>query len=115
MNIRFFRRRSVRLGQGRFAFMERAISRDRLFKRAIILATCLVIVVIIRAFPWGRYLVASIEPSTKRVAHLAMGLSARAAAEINEGVAELPPAGYRDDPAARREILRRERSGVIRS
>jgi lysophospholipase L1-like esterase len=75
MNLPFLRRRSVRLVQSRFAFMERAIHRDRAFKRAIIFTTCLIIVVMVRAFPWGRYLVASIEPSTSRVARLAMGLS----------------------------------------
>ena len=83
MKNRFLRRRSVRLGQGHLPFMERSLRRERQFKRAIVLTTCLAVIVIFRSLPWGRYLVASIETSTKNVASRAFGVS-KSRAEINE-------------------------------
>ena len=54
MRVRLLQRRSARFRQGVFAFLERTLSRERMFKRIIVLATFLVIAVILRAVPWGR-------------------------------------------------------------
>jgi lysophospholipase L1-like esterase len=79
----FLRRRSVRLCQSALPFMERRLRRERQFKRAIVVTTCLAILASLRVFPWGRYLVASIETSTKRAALQAFGVP-RSRAEIDE-------------------------------
>lgn len=75
MSIRFTGRRSRRLDQRRFAFLERAIRRERWFKRAIVLATVLVVLVLLRSLASGRYLVAKVETTTGRMAHRALGFN----------------------------------------
>jgi lysophospholipase L1-like esterase len=73
MRIPFFRRKSVRHRQRVLAFVERAARRERLFKRAIIVLTGVVIVLILRAFPWGRYLSASIDAWARGTFSVALG------------------------------------------
>ncbi len=51
--------RAKRVRQSYFAFFERSLRRRRRFKVGVISATCLAIVLILAAFPKGRYLVAS--------------------------------------------------------
>lgn len=68
--------------QAHFGFIERASQRERTFKRTIVVVTCLVVAVILRVVPWGRYLTATIESTTSRVAHQALGMT-RSRAEIN--------------------------------
>jgi hypothetical protein len=59
--------------QSRFAFVERSMRRERLFKRAILLTTCLAILVIVKAVPWGRYLTASIATTARQATRDAIG------------------------------------------
>ena len=47
--------------------------RERLFKRAILLITGLVMVLIVRSVPWGRYLAASVATSARQVTKDALG------------------------------------------
>jgi hypothetical protein len=61
MKTSFFRRRSARHRQRSLAFVERSVRRERLFKRAIIVLTGALIVLIFWAYPWGRYLSSSID------------------------------------------------------
>lgn len=61
------------MSQSRFAFIERSIRRERLFKRAIVLATGLVIFAILKAVPWGRYLAASIATTARQASRDAIG------------------------------------------
>ncbi len=79
----FLRRRSARPRQRVFAFVDRTRRRERTFKRGILLATGLVIVMILRVVPWGRYLAASITTSSRRATRMALGLPSRRA-EIDE-------------------------------
>jgi lysophospholipase L1-like esterase len=55
------RRRSSRLRQPVFPFLARKLRRERHFKRAILLATGLAVVLIFQAIPWGDHLSASID------------------------------------------------------
>ncbi|MHB1559768.1 MAG: SGNH/GDSL hydrolase family protein [Isosphaeraceae bacterium] len=61
--------------QENFAFVQRAIRRERAFKRAIVVATCLVVAMILRVLPWGRYLATAIESTTIGVAHRTLGMT----------------------------------------
>jgi lysophospholipase L1-like esterase len=83
MRIPWFGRRSVRPRQRVLAFVERASRRERLFKRAILLLTGVVIILIFRAFPWGRYLSSSIDAWASRSFRAALGRS-RSRREIDE-------------------------------
>ncbi len=56
-----------------FGFLERAIRRERSFKRAIVLATAAAIVVILKVVPWGQYLTAAIATEARRVAGRTLG------------------------------------------
>ena len=58
-----------------FAFLERSRRRERLFKWMIVLLTSALLVVVVRAFPWGRYLEASIRAGATNIASRAMGLA----------------------------------------
>jgi len=73
MRIRDFRRRSVRHRQRVLGFMERAARHERLFKRAILALTGVVLILILRAFPWGRYLSASIDNWARQTFGVAPG------------------------------------------
>ncbi len=83
MKTRLFRRRSAGPRQRVFAFVDRTRRRERIFKRVILLATGLVIFMILRVVPWGRYLAASITTSSRRATRMALGLPSRRA-EIDE-------------------------------
>ena len=67
MRIPIGRLRQISHRQGFFTFIERRRRRERWFKESIVLTTCLAIVFIVRAFPWGRYMTSEI-PSTARQA-----------------------------------------------
>ena len=67
------RRRPIHSASAAFAFIERTMRRERLFKRAILLITGLVMVLILRSVPWGRYLAASIATSARQVTRDALG------------------------------------------
>ncbi len=71
-------RRLSRIGRGHrqrvFAFVERREHRERRFKLGIILATAFLIFSVLRFFPWGRYLAASLETRTSGLAKRALGL-----------------------------------------
>jgi lysophospholipase L1-like esterase len=69
---RLLRRRAL-FRQPAFAFIERSMRRERLFKRAILLTTCLVIFLILKAVPWGRYLADSIVTSAREASRGALG------------------------------------------
>jgi hypothetical protein len=83
MRIRLLPRRSARYRQPVFGFLGRTLRRERMFKRAIVLGTALVIVAILGAVPWGRYLSATIETTTSQVMRKALGLADRRA-QIDE-------------------------------
>lgn len=78
------RLRSIRTQQRSFAFIERSARRERWFKRSILLTTFLVIVAILRIFPWGRYLEASVETKTTGLARRAFGMTSSRAEIIRE-------------------------------
>jgi lysophospholipase L1-like esterase len=71
--LRRLLRPRVLLRQSRFAFVDRSIRRDRLFKRAILLTTCLVVLAILKSVPWGPYLAASIATSARQATRDAIG------------------------------------------
>jgi lysophospholipase L1-like esterase len=77
MRMRLLPRRSVRSRQRVFGFLERKRDRERTFKRAILLVTALVIAVILRAVPWGRYLSHRIESTAGQVMRKALGMAER--------------------------------------
>lgn len=84
--------RPQRLRQAQFGFIQRANRRERAFKRTIVVVTCLVVGVILRVVPWGRYLAATIESTTSRVAHQALGLT-QSRAEISREWAQFRKIG----------------------
>ncbi len=86
------RRWSSGLRQDHFAFMRRAIRRERTFKLAIVLTTAVVVAVILRVLPWGRYLATTLESTASRAAHQALGVT-QSRAEINRYWASFRQAG----------------------
>jgi lysophospholipase L1-like esterase len=66
-------RRRVPLRQVSFSFIERRRRHERWFKRLIFLTTLLVVFLLLRFIPWGRYLSASVASSTRQTALLALG------------------------------------------
>ena len=72
---RFVRiRRPILLRQNEFGFVVRSRRRDRLFKRAILLATPLIVAAILAAVPRGRYLVASLASIMRTTALSSIGV-----------------------------------------
>ncbi|MHB1556815.1 MAG: SGNH/GDSL hydrolase family protein [Isosphaeraceae bacterium] len=68
-----WRRRTVRHHQPVFGFVERATRRERAFKRTIVLATAVAIIVILKVVPWGQYLTAAIATEARRLANRTIG------------------------------------------
>ena len=74
MRIRLPVRRKVRLRQPSFAFIQRRLEHERLFKRAIVVITVLTAAVILRMMPWGRYVLEAIAPTGREAARQALGI-----------------------------------------
>jgi len=73
LRIQLARRQPVPLRQVWLPFIERRLRRERWFKRLIFLTTCLVLALILRGVPWGRYISASIASSTRQAALRTVG------------------------------------------
>ncbi len=71
--IHFHSRRRARLHQRFFGFWERPLRNERYFKLLIVATTCLVIAVILRSMPWGRYLADTFAASANDAVRLAAG------------------------------------------
>jgi hypothetical protein len=74
MIARWMRHRPVSGRQRILPFLERQRLLDRWFKRIILVATCIAVVAMLRAFPWGRYLSADLYGAATRVGRMASGL-----------------------------------------
>jgi hypothetical protein len=74
MRINLSGRRYVPLRQPFFAFMERRLQHERLFKWLIVITTCLVIGLMLRIMPWGRYISDSVPSSARQAARQVMGV-----------------------------------------
>ena len=74
MRIHLAARRSGRLRQPFFAFMERRLRHERWFKWLVVIMTCLVIGLTLRIVPWGRYLSASVPSTARQAARKVMGI-----------------------------------------
>ncbi len=84
MKLKFFTRREGRVRQGVLEFVERRLRHERWFKRAIVLATFLVIAVILRVVPYGVYLWEEFSASARRRAAVDRN-SARGPTPMNPG------------------------------
>ncbi len=81
--VPFAARTSAPRHQRLFTFLERRLHRERRFKQAIALTTCLVIALILGLVPWGRYLYESLMASVRQAGRQAVGLS-KSREEIDE-------------------------------
>jgi lysophospholipase L1-like esterase len=72
--IQLGRRRPAPLRQLSLPFVERGLRRERWFKRLMILTTCLVLALIGRGVPWGRYMTAAVVSSTHLATFRALGV-----------------------------------------
>jgi hypothetical protein len=75
--------RSARFRQISFAFIERSRRHERWFKRLIMISTCIVLAVILRVIPRGRYVSAEITARARQAARQAVGVP-KSRAEIDE-------------------------------
>jgi hypothetical protein len=83
MMINLSWRRPVRFKQNAFAFVERSQRHERYFKLLIVAITGLVMALIVRILPWGRYLAASFAASARDTARRAAGIQG-SRAEVDE-------------------------------
>jgi hypothetical protein len=83
MRIPLVRRWSAARRQRIFPFLERRLLRERRFKQLIILTTCVVMVVMLRVVPWGRYVSATILSSARQAGRQAIGIS-KSRSEIDD-------------------------------
>lgn len=84
MQIHRLRRRSEPLRQLSFRFLERQLEHERWFKWFIAAATAVVIALVLRMMPWGRFLVESTPSSARQAMRGFLGLG-QSRAEIEDG------------------------------
>ncbi len=111
MRTRLFRRRSIRHRQRLLAFVERAMRRERWFKRAIALLTLLVLVMLVTVPRWGLHLF----DVDRRLGEASLQRGAahqQVPRRDRRRLADVPGSGDRGDPAESAASLRRLRAGL---
>ena len=83
MRIPLARRWAASRRQRVFRFLERRLLHERRFKQLIMLATCVVIIVLLRVVPWGSYVTATVLSSTRQAARQALGRT-KSRAEVDD-------------------------------